>query len=1007
MKKKLGFFALLLCLVLSLATLTSCSISDILGGGGGGGGVDDPDDPVWKPTGEKITLATKGAPGKYAVVYQDGDEIAREAANTLRKSLKELGLETAGISVMTTNVSEEKNEIIVGPSERQVSIDAMKLLEEKMAKSDNDFHCVFHYADGKLAIVASDKSSYNYALDEFFDNYYKNGSIAFLDTLKEYASILENEYLDWKLDKFLEEQESVKESHDKSLDDLLAKLEAQREELVSSGVFGSSTKNIGKSSWGEPIADPISEHPRLFLNSTTLPEIRRNLMLPDDKTNIRILDHFRATIPNDCVLPAAKFQGTNTTVDLDNVHNFNDSYLERIQIKALAYLVTEDPYYGYEAILYLKNYIKSLDIVKIASDQCRQYGAVMCTAAIVYDWCYDLLTDLDKEQIIAGVENCICRGKNEAGAKMEVGFPPSGQGVVSGHGSERQILRDYLAFATAIYGDNDSWWDYIAARVCNDYAPMRNYYYQSGMVHQGTGYIAGRYISDLFSAWIMKVATGADLYEGQDTVTRSLLGLECAPGKLFNDGDKTGDAIAASTYLHLAYITAYLESDPTLLAQANHLLGDETFSDNYNYLSSVLFAAVRGLSDIKPAEDRYEGMELIQYNGAPLGQYVIRSAWNSEDSAAVLMRIKERTTANHEHLDAGTFEIYYKGALTTDGGVYNNYGHEHTQYFHHATISHNGLIIYNPNLASNDKGWYSGGQRRLGETSTLNGWLNSNYDTGLVTGRQHGYADEDKTSPLYAYIAGDITKAYAADTVNYVGRRMLTVYTGDEDYPMAFFVYDDITSDKKTFKKTFLLQISSDVAPEIDEEEQTVTTEHDGGKLILTCLSEDVKIEGIGGRGVNEKGNYSAAKSQNYMINGKQLSPKSDGVDDGHWGRVEISNAKDVDTISFLNVITVTDAGNKKTPTVRDLNSAVGVEGAVFDKKIVAIFATSRERATEELSFDVSGSSSMSYYVSGVAEGEWTVTVDGDEIGSFEASAEGGLLTFTAPAGEVVISPAK
>ena len=181
MKKKLGFFALLLCLVLSLATLTSCSISDILGGGGGGGNVDDPDDPVWKPTGEKITLITKGEPGKYAVVYQDGDEIAHEAAKTLKKSLKELGLETAGISVMTTNVSEGRNEIIVGPSERQVSIDAMKLLEEKMAKSDDDFHCVFHYADGKLAIVANNKSGYDYAFDEFFDNYYENGSIAFLD----------------------------------------------------------------------------------------------------------------------------------------------------------------------------------------------------------------------------------------------------------------------------------------------------------------------------------------------------------------------------------------------------------------------------------------------------------------------------------------------------------------------------------------------------------------------------------------------------------------------------------------------------------------------------------------------------------------------------------------------------------------------------------------------------------------------------------------------------------
>ena len=1002
MKKTLKAAILSLCLILVIGTLASCNLQDLLSGILGGDDIGGSEKPEWKPTGAEITLIAKGAPGKYSMVYQKGDELALSAARDLKSTLKDLGLETSG-AVITTSVSDFKNEIIVGPSERQVSIDAMALLEEKMADSDAELHCVFHYYDGKLAIVANNELAYEMAITAFIDNYYKNSSIVLVDTLKEHFGLAENDFLEIKLENFLEGRENVEKKHEKDMESLLAKLETQRDEITKSGVFGTSTKNIGASNWGEPIADPISEHPRLFLNSSTLPMVKRSLML-SDATSARILEYFEATIVNDSILPAPKYQGTNSTVDSDNVYNFNADYLERIQIKALAYLVTEDPYYGYEAILYLKNYIKSLDIVKIASDQCRQYGAVMCTAAIVYDWCYPLLTDLDKEQIIAGVENCICRGENEAGAKMEVGFPPAGQGVVSGHGSERQILRDYLSFAAAIYGDNDSWWDYIAARVCNDYAPMRNLYYQSGMVHQGTGYIQGRYISDLFSAWIMKTATGVDLYEGQDTVTRSLLGLECAPGKLFNDGDKTGDSFAASNYLHIAYITAYLYDDPTLLAQANHLLGDETFSNNYNYLSSVLFAAVRGLSDIKPAEDRYEGMDLIQYNGAPLGQYVIRQAWNSENSAAVIMRIKERTTANHEHKDSGTFEIYYKGALSTDGGCYNNYGHEHTQYFHHATISHNGLIIYNPNLASSDKGWYSGGQRRLGETATLKGWSGSSYDTGEVTGRQHGYADEDKTSPLYAYIAGDITKAYAADTVNYVGRRMLTVYTGDEDFPMAFFVYDDITSDKKTFKKTFLLQISSDVAPVIDEKEQTVTTEHEGGKLILTCLSDDVKIEGIGGR---NEGKYSAAESQNYMINGKQLSPKSDSADDGHWGRVEISNAKDGYAMSFLNVITVTDAGNKKMPTVRDVSSAEGVEGAVFDKKIVALFATSKKRATSELSCKTAGSAEMSYYVSGVAEGEWTVTVDGKKIGSFEASAEGGLLTFTAPAGDITITPAK
>ncbi len=988
MKKFLKTVLTLLSISLAIGVLASC-----------GGG----ETPEWKPTGAEITLLEQGAETEYLVVYKDGNNTALSAAYDFKQLLTEQNIYTAG-TIMGTAVSYAKTEIVFGESERQVSVAAKAFLDEKMAGSENELHCVFHYMDGRLAIIANSEMAYEMAINKFLDTYLKDGKIVFLDTLKEYISISENDYLDGKLDNYLAGKEDIEKQHKKELDDLLEKLEDQRDELTKSDFFGKSTANIGASKWGEPIADPIDEHPRLFLNSSTLPEVKRALMLSGDGTNLRLLDLFDAKVANDAILPKAKYEGTNSTVDKDDIHNFDESILEKIQIKALAYLVTEDSYYGYEAIYYLKNYLKSLDIVQIASDQCREYGAVMYTAAIVYDWCYDLLTDVDKEQIIAGVENRICRYKNQAGPAMEVGFPPSGQGVVSGHGSERQILRDYLAFATAIYGDNDSWWDYIAARVCNDYAPMRNYYYQSGMVHQGTGYITGRYISDLFSAWIMKVATGADLYEGQDVVTRSLLGLECAPGIIFNDGDKSGDSTAASSYLHLVYITAYLESDATLLAQANYMYNNGEFSNNYNYLSSVLFAALRGVSDMQPAEDRYEGMELIQYNGSPLGQYVIREAWNSAESAAVLMRIKERTTANHEHEDSGTFEIYYKGALSTDGGCYNNYGHAHTRYYHGATVSHNGLLIYNPNHSSDLSGWYSGSQRRLDETATLAGWLSESYTTGAVTGYQHGYSDAAKQNPLYAYIAGDITKAYAEDTVNYVGRRMLTVYTGDEEFPMAFFVYDDITSDKKTFKKTFLLQISSDVAPEIDEKEQTVITEHEGGRLILTCLSDDVKIEGVGGR---NEGKYSAKDSQNYMVNGKQLVPKSNTVDDGHWGRVEISNAKDVDTITFLNVITVTDAGNKKAPNVRDVSSANGVEGAVFNRKIVALFATSRERENGEISCKTSGSSEMSYYISGVAEGNWKVEVDGETVGTFKATAEGGLLTFTAPAGALTVSPAK
>ena len=62
--------------------------------------------------------------------------------------------------------------------------------------------------------------------------------------------------------------------------------------------------------------------------------------------------------------------------------------------------------------------------------------------------------------------------------------------------------------------------------------------------------------------------------------------------------------------------------------------------------------------------------------------------------------------------------------------------------------------------------------------------------------------------------------------------------------------------------------------------------------------------------------------------------------------------------------------------------------------------------ATEQLSCTTKGEGNIDYYVSGVAAGNWSVTVNGVDCGTFTATEEGGLLTFTAPAGAVVITPA-
>ena len=56
------------------------------------------------------------------------------------------------------------------------------------------------------------------------------------------------------------------------------------------------------------------------------------------------------------------------------------------------------------------------------------------------------------------------------------------------------------------------------------------------------------------------------------------------------------------------------------------------------------------------------------------------------------------------------------------------------------------------------------------------------------------------------------------------------------------------------------------------------------------------------------------------------------------------------------------------------------------------------------VSFSTTGDGMMTYYVSGVMKGSWTVTVNGTNYGKTSATEEGGLLVFTAPAGSVKLT---
>ena len=710
-------------------------------------------------------------------------------------------------------------------------------------------------------------------------------------------------------------------------------------------------------------------------------------------------------------------------------HNYDSRILAIIEAKALVYrlmyeqdLVAGSPealerdMYGYQAIIAIKNYLKTFRVSTYVGDETsRYYGHVMYTAAEVYDWCKPLLTSSDKNQIILGVVERCCAGTTGDGSrnKMAVNYPPISDQTFTGHSSELMVLRDYFSFAIAIYDDDNTWYNYIASGILNRFVPGRLYYFQSGMTHQGvSNYIKIRHVGDLYAAWMFEIATGKNPYEGIESTMISVLGHQLPDGEsVFKDGDGNNPTIQSYSSLVLmasaiCEMGGFGDNADTLYTWFYELNGFDTHNRSTLYNTTYASFFIFALQGQEQNSDKYEGLDVIQYNGSPLGQMISRAEWGDPDAAATYMKIKERHTSNHEHNDAGTFQIYYKGLLTGDAGVYGSStsSNQYT-YYHTATVAHNGILVYDPSKAATLDGYYTGGQREPGPKASgghWENWLNNvtgNYDSGKVTGVQYGYKDAAATKASYAYIAGDITAAYDTDSqVNYVGRRMLTVYTDNADFPMVFFVYDDVEAKSAGFETKFLLHVNTEGAPTVSG--NTVTVSNGEGKLVLTCLTGFSRIDSLGGRVYDASGKYDAKSSSNYLINGVQCYD-STLKDDGAWGRVEIvSTAKET---KMVNVIYVTDAGQTKTAPAISGVSGTNVEGGVFGN-VAAVFMTSRERVTATETFTVSGSGTVEYYVSGVAAGSWTVSVDGTTK-TVTATEEGGMLVFTAPAGTVTITP--
>lgn len=697
------------------------------------------------------------------------------------------------------------------------------------------------------------------------------------------------------------------------------------------------------SKWGKPSFTPYAGvHPRLLFLPGEIPALLKKLETPDCIPAAKEWEKLRFTDFDGRLPPPAHINAPIAEV-ASGSHNYHGRDLAIIEAKAFAYALMGDEQAGLEAVLAMKNYHATFAMSGRIQDGTRIFSHIILATAEVYDWCYALMDHEDRRQLLAAVQNLWA-------PQMEIGFPPSGQGAVTGHGGEAQLLRDWLALSIAVYDEYTDAWDFVMGRIENEFVPARNFMYKSGVHNQGSAYGPYRYGFEVIAALMVRPFGKTLFGDGMEATMTTFLHWLRPDSESLRIGDDFNQKFSSYVLTYLtkaAFFASALFHNGVFKGYAKtHLHNFTEFFYENDMITPTQFLIWH---DADTPVLELSHLPTVCKNPSPTGAVLIRSGWDCGASMAY-MKIGEAYSGNHEHLECGNFQLYEGGILASDSGVYDWYFSEEDVCYNKMTIAHNAMLIEDEGEETHELVIPSGGQRTDGELLHENRTLG----TWMTRGTTHfaKLLDLAAQPGEYASISGDLTAAYhPCKCARYI-RRMLAVLTGDKAHPLYFFVYDNVQTVKPKQKKIFLLHMEKE--PEVSEGMVTV---HNGGTLTShTLLPRQTKTEAIGGAG------------REFIVCGRQMKMKRQyplgGTLEAGWGRVEISSQEN----EFLHAM-YTGEGSLPAATLDCGNEAVGA----LLPGCAAIFA--KEEAIRALALSIPSETDV--ILVGAEAGYWEIRMDG------------------------------
>ncbi|MBN1509812.1 MAG: heparinase II/III family protein [Sedimentisphaerales bacterium] len=731
---------------------------------------------------------------------------------------------------------------------------------------------------------------------------------------------------------------------------------------------------------GVRIPVPPAEHPRLYLRAGHATQLVQRLKDPVLREAVEGLQSLARRSP----------QG-------------------KVEWDALQCLATGDDELGRATIEAALPLLQKCELAK-KQDACRETGRMMVTGAIVYDWCYSLLTADEKQAFIKEL--------TRLAGTQECGYPPTGQGSVTGHASEAMIMRDMLSAGIAIYDEFPEMYRLAAGRFFREHLPVRNWFYPGHAYHQGDSYGPHRYSWDTYPLWIFDRLGAGNVYDPEQRFVPYLWIYTTRP-----DGQRlrAGDTFACSTPRGRPW-GQYIGTLLTASYYGDGILLDQYQRQGGSGGNETIFEVLWRDTSLQPKS--IATLPLSWYSGSPFGWTVARTSW---DANAVIaeMKVNEYNFVNHQHLDAGAFQIYYKGALAIDSGIYQGgsaggYGSSHCLNYSWRTIAHNSLLVYDPKESFGRPGYGNDGGQRLphgrSEARDLSVLLNpaNGYRTGKVLA--HGFGPDAQT-PDFTLLQGDLTDAYNKK-VRQVTRSFVFLNLHNAQVPAAIVVFDRVVSADPAFRKYWLLHTLEEPRVESTSAVIDCTEYGNSGRLILDSLLPACGTPAPGGGSSPAEGGWATlskvggpgkefwAFGQNYTNDVEPERLERTSIEAGAW-RIELSPRTAAAEDLFLNVMQASDRRSPARWPVRslDVQDRVGciIEGP--EASWVVLLRRDTQRSTSPVKFTVPGDRPCHILVTDLSPGQWHARRD-DSTEPHDLTVEeaSGAAWLEAPAGTWTLS---